>query len=160
MFRTAVIGVGSAQGSDRLGWRVIERLQETGFDRRFAHGTVLLLTCRFPAQLVNMLKECDHAVVIDAVRQPAGQLTEFSTQDLVQTGDGCSSHGIGVGEALALAEELLPDPVPVGILGIGTGRQDDGAMPDVDALLPALQERLTNAIQVFRHSRLTGNQLQ
>lgn len=160
MFRTAIIGIGSAQGSDRLGWCVIERLQEAGFDRRFEPGTVSLLTCRFPAQLVNVLKECDHAVVIDAVRQPAGQLTEFSTKDLVQTGDSYSSHGIGVGEALALAGELLPGPVPVTILGIGTGQQIDNAMPDVDALMPALQEQLADAIQAFRHSRLTGNQSQ
>ncbi len=145
--RVAIIGIGSARGNDRLGWDLIDRLQADDFESRFANGTVSLLTCRFPAQLVQLMEACEHALVIDAVRQPAGQLSEFTRQDLLLSGDICSTHGMGVGEALALADVLLPDPVPVRILGIGAGCRDEDAMPDVDALMPEVADWLSGAIE-------------
>lgn len=146
MRRVTIIGVGSDHGNDRVGWQLIEQLRQSGFEKRFEPGRLALLICRFPAQLVSLLEDCEQAIIIDAVSGTPGTLIEFDAQDLLLSKDLHSTHGIGVGEALTLARRLLPEPVPVSILGVGIGEPDSAVSVDIDALLPDLQAWLDAAL--------------
>jgi Ni,Fe-hydrogenase maturation factor len=106
-----------------------------------------LSICRFPAQLMQLIEGFDRAIVIDAVEQTAGKVFEYSQADLLFNEHLHSTHGIGVGEALALAERLLPAPVEVTVLGVGVGERDDAETVDIAGLLPMLQNRLTAVLR-------------
>ena len=156
--KVKIIGVGSAQDGDRAGWQLIEALQQAGFEAAFQPGSVELQICRFPAQLLTLLADCRSAVILDAVRQPCGTLTEYSEHDLRLSQRLHSSHGIGVGEALALAERLLPAPVPVRILGIGVGEAADPDPGAIAALLPELSDRLNAVVRGCCTTAVVSNQ--
>lgn len=147
MPRVNIIGIGSAHGGDRAGWQLIEALQRTGFEHRFAPGSVTLSVCRFPAQLIQLLDGFDRAIVLDAVEQAGNGIFEYSREDLLFSRHLHSTHGIGVGEALALADRLLTPPVDVSVLGIGVGEREEAAEFDVSHLLPVLEKRLTTVLQ-------------
>jgi hydrogenase maturation protease len=100
---TLIVGLGSPHGDDRLGWIAVDRLRKRLPDGISAHqvqGGLELLEC---------LDGQDAAVVIDAaapagrpgtVRSFAWPCTELALSSPM------SSHGLGLVEALHLAEAL------------------------------------------------------
>jgi hydrogenase maturation protease len=145
-----IVGIGSDRAGDRVGWEALTRLQHAGFEACFEPGLVSLQTCRFPAQLLQLLEGCRLAVLIDAVQAEPGALLCVDVNDLVTCKALHSSHGVGVGEALQLVERLFEQPPDVRVLGIGVG---DGEAVAIDAamrvVMPALTDRLDAEIQRF-----------
>lgn len=145
-----LIGIGSEQGADRVGWSAVEQMREDDFTARFPDGLVTLEICRFPAQLMNLLEDCRYAILLDAVRAPLGTILDIDRRELIMNADMHSSHGIGVGEALGLAERVNVLPERLTILGIGVGEAHES--PQVPALkqyVPELVTRCTADILAF-----------
>lgn len=111
MTRWRVIGVGSPQGDDALGWRVIDTLQQMPL----SDSVELLSLDRPGSTLLHYLQGVDRVLLVDAAQMelPAGSIRRFMRDELPQLdGIRClSSHGWGLHETLALAESCnLPLP--------------------------------------------------
>jgi hydrogenase maturation protease len=129
-----VIGVGSPFGDDRVGWEVataLEAAPRPGVDTR---------ACDRPgAALVALLAGVGHAVIVDAARAegvPPGSLRWLDEHEL-EAGHAVSSHGFGLGPALALARALGDAPRHVDVLAIAGARfEGDQLSPAVRAAVP------------------------
>ncbi|MEM8863915.1 MAG: hydrogenase maturation protease [Planctomycetota bacterium] len=98
-----IAGIGSCQGIDSLGWRVIDELAEQG-----AAGITLLKASQ-PADLFDELLGQDSLLVVDACQSGAsfGTLHRLTwPDDRLRMTKATSSHGIDVEATLQLAAEL------------------------------------------------------
>jgi hydrogenase maturation protease len=98
-----VVGVGSPQGDDQVGWRLAEGLAgETGSGLESA-------VIADPIELLGHLDGCETLIVLDACRtgRPPGTVTCLTWPDSrLEMAGGHSTHGFGVASALALADAL------------------------------------------------------
>lgn len=150
-----VIGLGSPFGDDAVGLRAIEALERRP---QFA-GRVRFHTLDRPGTLlIPLLQTAAHVIVIDAVHSgaPPGTLLLLSL-DHIREGmheHAPSSHGLGLAQALILAEALgaLPQRLEVWGIEMGTlpGPERSGfslalakAFPDIVA---RIETRLTNLL--------------
>lgn len=135
-----VIGVGSHHGSDAAGWLACEMLR--------AHATSTQIewhSCRSPMQLPDLVVDYKTVVILDAVLsdKPIGQALLLRWPVKQETYDStCSSHGLGVIEALKLASTLGQLPLHTYILGITINSQQQDVTPIVNNALPHLQREL------------------
>jgi hydrogenase maturation protease len=102
-----VIGLGSlGGGDDGVGFAVSRRLREVGVPT-----DVDVLDCRAPDRLSWLLEGVDAAVLVDAAvaRAEPGSLLQ-TTPEEIASGDVAplSSHGLGIGQALALGRSVSP----------------------------------------------------
>jgi hydrogenase maturation protease len=112
MHRTCVVGVGSPHGDDAVGWLLAEELRQ----RDPTAADVVAL--RSPTELLGRLSGCRKLILVDACSggQPAGTIRRLTWPDsAIAALSSPSSHGLGVGTVLALAEALgeLPPEVVV-----------------------------------------------
>ncbi len=118
-----IVGIGSANGLDALGWKAVEALAAGGFAARFRPGLVRLENCAAPAALPALLGATRLLVLIDAL--PAGDGTvgwrRIERDDIAAMTGGHSSHSLGVAEAVAMCESLVVVPLRIVCYGIGTG---------------------------------------
>jgi hydrogenase maturation protease len=104
--RTVVIGVGNPyRRDDGFGPAVLERLARHG-----PWPGVRLVTCDGDTgRLLDAWEGTDLAYVVEAVRTALprpGQLHRFSVPVTLPAGHATSSHGLGLGEAVELANVL------------------------------------------------------
>jgi hydrogenase maturation protease len=150
MTRTLVIGLGSHNGDDRFGWRVVELLAargDTPYELRLA------LT---PAELPDHLAEggYDQLLVCDACRGagPPGSIHRWRWPDNALAMARChSTHELSLAEALSLAERLgrLPEDVVIWAAEVAVSRPlaplsptaADAADEAADQIHEALTER-------------------
>jgi hydrogenase maturation protease len=115
---TTVVGVGSPFGDDQVGWRLVELLQ------RKPHLSARLKTIPEATQLIDELDGCRRLIVVDACHSggAAGAVTRLRWPDpRIAERHSQSTHGIGVCDALRLAERLGRLPFMVDIFGIEVG---------------------------------------
>jgi hydrogenase maturation protease len=118
-----VVGVGNQwRGDDGIGLVIAERLAEDGVAAIGLGGE--------PAALVDALGDAEAVVVVDAVRSGAAAGTivrwDASSEPLPLAPFRCSTHALGVAEAIELARalgRLAPRVVVYGIevADVGTG---------------------------------------
>jgi len=135
-----VIGIGSHHGADLGGWLACERLQTIAQINQFDWHL-----CRTPAQLPQLVTNCHAVVIVDAVlnNQPAGRVITLPWPVTCDNYTSvCSSHGIGVFEALQLASTLDQLPSHTYLLGITISHQQQDATAVVTEALPQLQQEL------------------
>ncbi len=114
---TLIAGVGSPHGGDAAGWRAVELLRARDLSAR-------LLTVGAPVMLVGELEGIERLVVIDACRSGGrpGEVRRLHWPDGLVDGLGVgSTHGLGVVEALRLAETLGRLPPSVELYAIEVG---------------------------------------
>jgi hydrogenase maturation protease len=123
-----IIGVGSPFGMDQAGWLAIDYLQSCQFD-----DCELIKLDRPGSGLLGYLQDVDQVVVIDALNSSgqAGEVKLLERDELAQSQELTSSHGFGVAEALALADQLGALPQRISLLGIHTG-EDPNRPPELD----------------------------
>lgn len=151
-----VIGIGSPAGDDRAGWLVAERLRQRDFD-------ALIVRCGSPMEMLDRLPSDGPLMLIDGVRsgRPAGTIHRLSwpaAAELARWEAPCSTHGLGLGAALALAKRLGMLPSPTAIWGIELAATVPG--PPLSAPVRAAVERVTLAIEtegVTLHRTVTAN---
>ncbi|MBK1692754.1 hydrogenase maturation protease [Ectothiorhodospira mobilis] len=115
-----VIGIGSPQGEDRLGWEAARSLE--GLDR----VSVVCLDRPGPS-LLHALEGETAVVLLDAMETdlPPGCVRLLRAADLITGGDGLSSHELGVAGTLALGRALGSLPGRLWLIGI-QGRGQGG----------------------------------
>jgi len=145
-----IIGIGSPHGADQAGWLVADALQRSELPARLPAGTVSFSQCLFPAQLWQLVAGCDLAILIDAVCAEPGTVVEVDSGDLPHRKELHSTHGIGVGEALALIPALTDQPPRVVLIGVGVDAEDGGcSMEDVNRTLPRVRELMEAPLREF-----------
>ena len=119
-----IVGLGSPHGDDRIGWAVVDRLLRerpvTLPARRVADGVALL----------SALEGWDDVVVVDAAA-PAGRpglvrRFRWPCPDLADAAP-LSTHGLGLVEALRMAEVLGRLPARVTIYTVEALQAEPGA---------------------------------
>ncbi len=141
-----VIGIGSHHGVDRLGWLLCDHLKNMHWP-----DDIDIQNCRNPAQLTELLRDCDSAVIIDAVitGQEAGQIIALGMHELqLCAGKHSSSHGFNVSDALKLTKALGQLPNNIAIFGISVTDATQNADELSQITGPALQQ----AIREFQQS--------
>jgi len=133
MSRVRVLGIGSPAGDDQAGWLAVEALQGVGVD-----------ACKLDrpgANLVSQLAGVDHVILIDAMQGGGapGQVRRFERDDWRGYGQGLSTHGFGVLDALALAEALGSLPPRMDLYGIEIASAHPGAAPGPEVRTAAMR---------------------
>jgi hydrogenase maturation protease len=109
-----IAGIGSPHGDDQAGWCVADGLLQGSCPAR-------VLALNEPIQLVDHLAGCQWLLVVDACQSGAspGAISHLVWPDeRIEFQHDHSSHGIGVGHALRLAEQLGRLPPRVEVFGI------------------------------------------
>jgi hydrogenase maturation protease len=133
MSNPVIIGIGSPFGADRAGWDVIDYIDEHHANR------CKLVKVDNAAKLLPYMNANDHVIMIDAIRGRADQarIVQIGIDDIADTIDRFSSHGIGIADVLRLATTLGQLPERLMILGLNIGDDKDIALPADDVKLMA-----------------------
>jgi hydrogenase maturation protease len=144
MIADRVLGVGSPHGDDAAGWHVVEML------RRRPGLSVQLATVE-PSQVLDHLSDCRRLILVDACRsnQPPGTVVRLQWPDsMLRSQRRRSSHALGLGDALALAETLGWLPPHVVVWGVEVCRCEPGEdlTPEVRQALPELERHVLDEL--------------
>jgi hydrogenase maturation protease len=138
---TTVVGFGSPFGDDQAGWRLVELLE------RRPDVPARLKIIPEATQLVDELAGCCRLIIVDACRggMHAGAISRLCWPDprIRQYHNHCT-HGVGLCNALQLAEKLGRMPPYVEIWGIEIGNdQLHGEMtPEVAQAVAELEKTI------------------
>ena len=137
-----VIGIGrDGRGDDAVGLEVVRRLRALG-------AAPCVLSDGEPARLLDLFARASHVWVVDAVRSgaPVGSLHRFVGTEMpaLRPAGTTSTHGLSLGEAVALAQALDRLPPALVVHGIEAGPVvlGDGLSPSVARAIPALVSRV------------------
>ena len=162
-----IVGIGSANGCDALGWLAAERLAGNDWASPVPGQVIEISACATPAQLPAMLGATRLLILIDALLNhgPAGRVLRLHPEELAKAAT-TSSHGMGVTEALALIDALYGETVAVVVLGISAGKAPAGSEIAAETCLeqawPALEVALDELVGNYMRqhqrpaSRATG----
>lgn len=133
-----VIGVGTPHGDDAAGLLVARALREAR-----PEGVDVSL-CESPADLAGLLRPDRAVVLVDATRsgRRPGTVHRVAPEALCVEARGCSSHGFGVAEALALARALGRLPQRLYVVGIEGAEGEGEPSPALRDALPAALRRV------------------
>ena len=150
-FAQQVLAIGSGHGDDQLAWRLIERLQM----RQGVNARAVALSD--PARLHDYLDGCERLIVVDACvgSGSPGTITRLEWPDVrIGQRHSHSTHGIGVAEALQLAEKLDRLPPQVVLFGIELSQcQPGNSLSDiVENAFNELEEKILMEIQPSRNA--------
>lgn len=125
--RAAIIGIGSLNVGDELGWRMIDLLlQNNTMTSLQQQGLSLLKLDRPGIALAEYVKRYDHVLIIDAMK--SGDVNAsyvcIDTSQLPSTTSQISSHEVGVIESTALLASLQQLPEQLVIIGIADCRDE------------------------------------
>ncbi len=143
--QVCILAVGSAQGDDRLGWEVVEKIRCQHWPGVQARAVAA------PSRLLDYLDDCQTLVVVDACRSGAAPGTMFRCAwpaPPVTTPGSPSSHGFDVVEALRLADTLgrLPPRVILVGMEVESCRPEEELSPAVRQALPQLMSLIRQEI--------------
>ena len=125
--RAAIIGVGSPNTGDELGWQMIDQLQHNNTITSLQQQGLSLLKLDRPGMmLAEHIKHYDHVLIVDAIKSAEAN-APFICIDASQLPSGSSrisSHEVGVIESLALLASLQQLPAQLVIIGIADCSND------------------------------------
>lgn len=135
---SAVLGIGSPHGDDRVGWCTIQSLRSS------LDSAILLREIASPAQILDHLEGVNKLILVDGCRcgRPLGTLLRFRwPHAALQHCRAASSHALGLVEAITLAETLgrLPDEVIIVLMEIGEAEPGKELSAIVQEALPELE---------------------
>jgi hydrogenase maturation protease len=110
-----VAGFGSPHGDDQVGWKVLAELA------RRPHAPARIVAIHEGTQLIGELDDCRKLILIDACCSggPVGTISRFRWPDArIRRRHNHSTHGIGLCNALELAERLGRIPRHVEVFGV------------------------------------------
>jgi hydrogenase maturation protease len=148
---TAVIrllGIGSPWGDDRVGMLAVQAMADIFHPAQVA----VSVHDRPGATLISLLRGTRTAVLVDAVRSGArpGTLHRMEGEAVFAAGRNLSStHGFGLADALALAEELGDGPSRLVLWGVEIEAADftEKLSPAVRAALPGLVGAVSDEVR-------------
>ena len=119
--RTAIIGIGSPNEGDELGWKVIDKLQKNErIDELKKKGLSLFKLDRPGILLGESIKDYDHVLIVDAIKPDKvnQSFIYINGNQLISTSSQLSSHETGVIESVILLESLDLIPKQLVIVGV------------------------------------------
>ncbi|OYP13139.1 hydrogenase maturation protease [Streptomyces sp. FBKL.4005] len=147
--RVVVIGVGNPlRGDDGVGPAAVEALRG-----RVPEETVLVASDGEPARMLDLWRGADTVVVVEALRaQPArpGALHTLTAADAAsRTAGTASTHALGLGECLALAEALdrLPPRLVVHAVEVADTELGERLSAAVRSVLPELIDKVAASVR-------------
>jgi hydrogenase maturation protease len=135
-----IIGCGNRQRSDDgAGILVAERLRDLGILAETRSGEA--------ADLIEAWRSADDVIVVDAVvtGAPVGTVQAWDArQPLASVRTTASTHGLGVAEAIELAQVLQCLPARLQVYGIEGGRFEPGVeiSPEVQLAIEDVARRI------------------
>jgi len=116
-----IIGIGSPYGMDRAGWQVIDYLVK--YKQQDMKNSQLLKLDRPATELLGHLNNDEKTIIIDAVHgnDEVGTVVRLKLNDIPESNKKLSSHGVGLSDALQLADALGQLPKELLIFGLETG---------------------------------------
>ena len=143
---SVVAGFGSPHGDDQAGWQVVSLLE------RRPGLPVRLVKITEGTQLIDELGGCRRLIIVDACRggTQLGAITRLEWPDpRVRQYHNHSTHGVGLCNALQLAERLSRMPPRVEIFGIesATYRPFDEMSFEVTQAVAELEEILSTELR-------------
>jgi hydrogenase maturation protease len=144
---TLIVGIGNPDRGDDAVGRLLAR--------RFAHGThARVVECDGePAALLDALAGSERAVIVDAAEfgaEPGTVLRlDVAAAPLPGLGGACSTHGLGVGEALELGRALGRLPARCVLFAIQGERYEPGTGLSANAAraLDEVERRITGELR-------------
>ncbi|MGW2033879.1 hydrogenase maturation protease [Streptomyces spinosus] len=147
--RVVVIGVGNAlRGDDGVGPAVVEALRS-----RVPDGTILTVSDGEPARMLDLWRGADAVVVVEALRAHPASPGELHTltagEAAARSGGTASTHALGLGECLALAEALdrLPPRLVVHAMEVADVQLGARLSEPVRSALPELVDRVAASVR-------------
>ena len=119
--KSVIIGIGSPNEGDELGWQIIEKLKKDKRISDLKEKGLSLLTLDRPGILINeYIKNYDHVLIIDAIKPEVTNKTFvcIDGQQLISTSNQVSSHETGLVESLVLLKSLQLMPERIVVIGI------------------------------------------
>ncbi len=143
-----LLGIGSPWGDDRVGMLAVQALADLFHPAQVA----VSLHDRPGAALIPLLRGTHVAVLVDAVRSGArpGTLHRLEGQAVFAAGRNlASTHGFGLADALALANELGEAPSLLVLWGVEIEAADfaEKLSPSVQAALPGLVGAVSDEVR-------------
>jgi hydrogenase maturation protease len=138
--RTAIIGIGSPNAGDELGWQMIDQLlQSKSILSLRQKGLSLFKLDRPGLSLIENIKPYNHVIIIDAIKSAeAGHpFVCIDASQLLLTSSQISSHEFAVIESVALLKSLQIMPKQLVIIG-------------VSAIKAIFTEKIINMFQMLR----------
>ena len=147
-----VLGLGSDNGVDQLGFLAAQRLATGGFATHYPEYPVDISICPSPALLAARYLPARALILIDAwhCEQPAGTVRRISLDEIASVQRPTSSHGLDLRQALELCLSLEEEILPVPVIGISTGAGQYETRAPLDILetcFPALQDIIDQQIR-------------
>lgn len=144
--RVHLIGVGTGHGDDAAGLAVAEALAALPLPP----GVAVHRCARPLPDLLDALEGADAAVIVDAARTGAvpGRVRRIPREDLARL-PSASSHGLGLAQALRLAEALGRAPARVELLAVEIAAPETGRSlsPRVRRAVPRAAERALDLVR-------------
>lgn len=119
--RTVIIGIGSPQEGDDLGWKVVDRLLGSVPVLLLKQKGLNLFKLDRPGlSLVESIKPYDHVLIIDAIKPDATQPSFIclDAHQLISTSSQISSHETGLIETVTLLRSLQLLPKQLVVAGV------------------------------------------
>lgn len=150
-----ILGVGSPNGDDQVGWLVIDALEQSGVLEQFPAGWVSLAVLDRPGlNLIHYLADAEFVILVDALcgGGPPGTIRRMDGTGLAPGLRGLSTHGFEVAGALALARELGCVPPKLVLYGIEIASAAPGTTVSrsVRAALPKLVQSIAADLERVR----------
>ncbi|MGW1619275.1 hydrogenase maturation protease [Streptomyces sp. NPDC002172] len=147
--RVVVVGVGNPlRGDDGIGPAVVEALRG-----RVPDGTVLEVSDGEPARLLDLWRDADTVIAVEALRthpaRPGALHTLTSAEAAGYARAGASTHAFGLGDCLALAEALgrMPPRFVVHAVEVADVRLGEGLSAAVRSAVAELTDRVTASVR-------------
>ncbi|NWG86812.1 MAG: hydrogenase maturation protease [Hydrogenophilaceae bacterium] len=146
-----ILCIGSPFGGDAVAWAIGEKMIEAGLPR----DCEVRLLDRPGMRLLEEMQGADSALLLDAAQGiPPGTLRRIESLNELWLAGQSSTHGIGVAEALKLAEQLGRLPTQLTVFAVGIRE----ALP-THGTLAALASELLEAIKKAAARPETGSAL-
>ncbi|MGW4561117.1 hydrogenase maturation protease [Streptomyces sp. NPDC004561] len=147
--RVVVIGVGNPlRGDDGVGPTAVEALRG-----RVPDGTALTVSDGEPARMLDLWRGADTVIVVEALRARPGRPGELhaltAADAAARTAPTASTHALGLGECLALAEALdrLPPRLVVHAMEVTDVELGAHLSEAVRSALPELIDRVIASVR-------------
>ncbi|MDH5710227.1 MAG: hydrogenase maturation protease [Gammaproteobacteria bacterium] len=119
--KTAIIGVGSPNEGDRLGWQIVDMLQQNERAVELGKkGMSILKLDRPGVALGEIIRGLDCVLLIDAVKQGEKGLSfiQIDVDQLINPPKQISTHEYGLTESITLLRNLKMRPEKLVIVGV------------------------------------------
>ncbi|KTD13686.1 hydrogenase expression/formation protein [Legionella gratiana] len=154
-----VLGIGSPFGDDQAGWKVIEILkQQIALPSEIASYVIIESHDRPGARLIELINNANTVFLIDAIKsnKEIGTIHQFNKEEIIAPENQFSTHGIGVLQALQLANALnaLPNNIIFYGIEIDVIVLDSTLSPyvqsAVEKLAAQLKKELSNSSLIYQ----------